>query len=189
MASCFLVAAASLWLVLTFWRSAQYWGCFVPVATSAGAGFKVALSMGGGDSFASPIANTWECNNPITRMGWWNSWTLSWDALRVLSGQFSEAQQRSSRRIPATGALRPEQSRLPVDSRESLAIYETLFCPVRAVMGPITARMTLPNRILSTAWWLAVFPAGFYGLWNTGNCRSRHSPSLSFSRWCHSRHW
>ncbi len=50
--------------------------------------------------------------------------------------------------------------------RENPLQYVKL-CSVRfrAVVGPITGHMKLANRMLSTAWWLIVFPAGFYGLW------------------------
>lgn len=168
MASYFLVAAAAaLWLVLTCWRNQRVLGLVCAAAIVAGAGLKVAFSMGGGSfSREADRGTLWACNNPYyENWGWGRLWDIIMGDPPGPEWRISEAQlRRHAEYLQRVGNDRSKAGYLWI--RENPVQYAKLcFIRFRAVMGPVAARMKLANRILSTAWWLAVFPAGFYGLW------------------------
>jgi len=172
MASFFLVGMASaFWLGLQFWRHRRRLDLICAVVIlAAGVGPKVAFSMSSGDSIrVATKAQLWDCNNPYyDNWGWWSLWDIIYGqngGPPSPAWKLSDAQlRRYDEYLARTGGDAYKAGFLWV--RENPLPYTKLcFIRLRAVLGPVTARMKLPNRILSTAWWLLVFPAGFYGLW------------------------
>jgi hypothetical protein len=43
--------------------------------------------------------------------------------------------------------------------------FQVCLARLRTEFGPYTGQMSPRNRLISTAIWLLIFPAGFYGLW------------------------
>lgn len=63
--------------------------------------------------------------------------------------------------------------------RENPAQYAKLcFIRLRTELGPFTGQMSPRHRLVSTVLWLVIFPAGFYGLWQT-----RSLPVTQLSVW------
>jgi hypothetical protein len=167
-ASYFLVAAgAAVWLVLTVWRNRRVLGLLCAVVILGGLSFKIALSMRGGSFPREADRRTlWDCNNPYyENWGWWSLYDIVMGRPPGPEWRISETQMRRHAEYLQRARNDPTMAACLWVRENPLQYAKLCFIRFRAVMGPITARMNLPNRILSTAWWLAVFPAGFYGLW------------------------
>lgn len=175
-ASFFVVAAAgAVWLALEAFRhrevTARY-GCLVIVALI---GCRLAfplINFGGSQEDAWRSTDSggilWESNNPyyesmhLTAV-WerrppaspWSVWHMSAQEEQ----RYDEYKQRAHQNIRLAAILW---------IRENPAQYTKLcFIRLRTELGPYTATMSPRHRLISTFYWLLIFPAGLFGLWQS----------------------
>ncbi len=176
--SAFLILGltAALWLLADAARTRSLGRLFAGLGVILVAGtsvLAVRATAAASDDAAekSAISVLWEANNPyyesmrLTSL-WerrpYNPWT-HWSVTATEQKRFDEYRERAKR-------LRTDSGLLWV--RENPAQYATLcLIRLRTTLGPFTGMMSPRNRIISTFYWLLIFPAGFCGVWK---CR-QHS--------------
>lgn len=175
-AAFFVVAAAgAVWLALESFRhreAAARYGC-VCIIVLIGCRLALPLINFGGNAKEDGWRKTdsggvlWEANNPyyesmrLTTL-WerrpgnsWTHWHMSEQEERRY-GQYYERAHRDGGRAAILWI------------RENPAQYAKLcFIRLRAELGPFTGQMSPHNRLISTFYWLLIFPAGLFGLWQS----------------------
>ncbi len=171
----FVVATAgAAWLALEAFRhrqAAARYGCLGIIVL---VGFRLALPLiDFGGTREDGWRNTdnggilWESNNPYyesmqlttlweRRPG--NPWTV-WYMSPQEQQRYDEYKERAHQNIrrAATSWI-----------RENPIQYAKLcFIRLRTELGPYTAMMSPRNRLISTLYWLLIFPAGLFGLWQS----------------------
>jgi hypothetical protein len=171
----FVVATAgAAWLALAAFRhreAAAWYGCLGIIAL-IGCRLAVPLINFGG-SQEDGWRNTdnggilWDSNNPYyesmrlttlweLRPG--NPWTV-WHMSPQEQQRYKEYKERAHQDVRRAATLW---------IRENPAQYAKLcFIRLRTELGPCTAVMSPRNRLISTFYWLLIFPAGLFGLWQS----------------------
>jgi hypothetical protein len=169
------------WLLLCFWRTRQYAWLAGAVVLAAFALLKPAIGLLINrdletHSKEAPTAVLWEANNPYyesmtpfslweRRPGnYWSKWKLT-----------PEEERRFQSYLERGGGNGTKAALLWI--RENPRDYLEL-CVVRlgAVLGPVTGQMSPLLKKVALVMWLAVFPAGFVGLW-----RLRRTPFVTLA--------
>jgi 4-amino-4-deoxy-L-arabinose transferase-like glycosyltransferase len=163
--------AAALWLfieLIRHKRPAQLAGALVIVLA---AGARPAVTMIAAqrvreDHLSQSASGVlWEANNPYYEsMRWTSLWERRpgnpWTRWQVSEDE----QQRYDEYWTRTGQTKSQAGWLWV--RENPAQYAKLcWIRLRTELGPFTGQMSPRNRMISTFFWLLVFPAGYWGLW------------------------
>jgi hypothetical protein len=174
-AAFFVVATAgAAWLALAAFRhreAAARYGCLAIIALI---GCRLALPLinfGGApeDGWRSTDNGgvLWEENNPYyesmrltfvwePRPG--NPWTV-WRVSAQEQQRYDEYKERTHQDLRRAATLW---------IRENPAQYAKLcFIRLRTELGPYTAVMSPRHRLISTFYWLLIFPAGLFGLWQS----------------------
>ena len=102
----------------------------------------------------------WFANNPqyesMTWRSWWE-WQHSEPPTEEQTSRYNEYLTRADNR-----PMRAVWFWIS----ENPSKYATLcFVRLKSELGPFTGQMSARNRAISSAIWLLIFPAGFYGLW------------------------
>lgn len=165
--------AAMLWLLAEFVRRSEKIYALAALVILIFIGGRLVISrldLGGDQS--SPWQATdkgavlWEANNPyyesmrLTSL-WerrpdnpWTQWRLS-----------AEEQQRHLNYLERT-QQDPFRAALLWIRENPLQYSKLCLVRLRAELGPFTGMMSPKNRLISTIYWLFIFPAGLWGLWN-----------------------
>jgi hypothetical protein len=169
-AAFFIVAAGIVcWVLFNCWRQRTLRGLVGAAALAIFTLAKPMISLVYDQKHFAPhdasTAVLWEANNPyyesMTAFSlWerrpgnrWSSWTLSETDQKRHDDYLARAKGNNTR-----AAL--------LWMRENPKDYLELCCVrFRAVFGPYTGQMSPLNKKISTVIWLALFPAGFIGLW------------------------
>lgn len=166
-ASFFLIAGAVVfWLLWRFVKHHQAANLVAAGVVAVCALVKVGFGLAPGDEFRTAAQSSlWIANNPYyENVPWWGLWEMRYTPeprFHISAEQerrFADYLARSDGNGSKAGLLWV---------RENPGQYAKMcFVRFRAVLGPVTGHMkNRANRLLSTAHWLLVFPAGFYGLW------------------------
>lgn len=109
----------------------------------------------------------WESNNPfyegLTPTSLWgrrpgNPWS-QWTPSPQEQQRYDDYLKRAAAARSDPGVLWIKENPLQYAKLCWIRLYTTL--------GPITGQMSPRNRLISTFYWLLIFPAGYYGLWRT----------------------
>jgi hypothetical protein len=161
--------AAVLWLAFRAWngptRASAGWGAVAILVFALAKVWVGAQALRTVSSGSGGHSVLWEANNPYyENMGWaraWerrpgNPWT-TWVRSEEQQARFDEYLGRARQMGKDPGLLW---------IRENPGAYARL-CLVRfrTTLGPSTGQMSPRNRMLSTVFWLVIFPAGAAGLW------------------------
>lgn len=109
----------------------------------------------------------WLSNNPYyERMRPWSLWewrgSNPWSTWTVTP----EEQDRHDAYLARSGQNELRATRLWI--REDPGRYlQVCLARLRTEFGPYTGQMSPRNRLISSVVWLLIFPAGFYGLWQS----------------------
>jgi len=120
----------------------------------------------------------WLSNNPYyDRMRPWSLW--EWRGANPWSTwkMSDEERERYADYLARSGQNELRAALLWI--RENPGHYsQVCLARLRTEFSPYTGEMSPRSRLISTAVWLLVFPAGFYALW-----RRRHMDSTEFVLW------
>ena len=120
----------------------------------------------------------WGSNNPYyDRMRPWSPWEWRGNNPWTTWKMTYQEQQRYATYLSRSGQNELRATLLWI--RENPGHYaQVCLARLRTEFGPYTGEMSPRNRLISTAVWLLIFPAGFYMLW-----RLRHTASGEFALW------
>ena len=186
-AAFFVIAlAAVVWLLWEYKqrRQAAYVVCaMLLLAITA---IKPMLTLSGvGEGKSDPLAKgarnvLWEANNPnYESMTWTSLWERRpgnpWTKWHETEGE----QQRYKEYLERAQRLGVNPGLLWI--RENPGQYAKVCCVrFRAAVGPFTGQMSPRNRVMSTVFWLLVFPAAILGLWRARGASTAQLVSLCF---------
>ncbi|HTS18636.1 MAG TPA: hypothetical protein VMP11_13765 [Verrucomicrobiae bacterium] len=164
----FFVAAlsAALWLLVSSWKHKRRAPLIGALCIVVFAILKVASGL-----IDSPTASydfqhvgdrsmAWNANNPeyesFTWRSWWE-WQHKQPPTEEQTSRYNDYLARSHNQ-PMRAVL--------LWISENPATYVTLcFVRLKSELGPFTGQMSPRNQLISSAVWLLIFPAGFWGLW------------------------
>jgi len=102
----------------------------------------------------------WYANNPqyddMTWRSWWE-WQRKQPATEEQMSRYNDYLARSHNR--------PMRAMWLWISENPTKYAMLCFVRLKSELGPFTGQMSTRNREISSAVWLLIFPAGFYGLW------------------------
>jgi 4-amino-4-deoxy-L-arabinose transferase-like glycosyltransferase len=163
-------AAGGVWAMARGCRDRHRAWVGAGVAVVAVAGLKVVINQLGGATTTDHLRQSargvlWEANNPhyesMTLWSLWerrpgNPWT-KWTASPAEAARHGQYLERAGNDKARAGWLWV---------RENPGHYARLcLVRLRTTLGPFTGQMSPRNRMISTVFWLLIFPAGYWALW------------------------
>jgi hypothetical protein len=158
--------SAALWILVSSWKHKRRAPLIGAVCIILFAILKVASGL-----IDSPTASydfqhvgdrsmVWNANNPQYDNFTWGSW-WEWQHKQPPT----EEQMSRYNDYLARSHDRPMRATWLWISENPEKYVVLCFVRLKSELGPFTGQMSARNREISTAVWLLIFPAGFYGLW------------------------